>query len=201
MNQSFLYDKERTECIFELVSYYCSKNINDVAYGYYTIIKQFYETCFLNCNFENKLFVDLSKSNLKLPYFMILVADKMKEYDTVIQMYRIIFTKKYITSENFYIGNLLYNLQFFIERVKDDTSFIDLFKEYISFLLSIKYPIYDHDFMTKYETYGVALPKIQEPTFSQMECMKSNKILFYTGYSPLNWNYTYSINYALGGSE
>ena len=55
--------------------------------------------------------------------------------------------------------------------------------------------------MNKYEKYGVFLPKMSEPKFSLDECRKSNKIMFYTGYSPFKWNYTYSINNALGGSE
>lgn len=36
---------------------------------------------------------------------------------------------------------------------------------------------------------------------NQEECNKSNKILFYTGFCDKQWNYTYSINNALGGSE
>lgn len=36
---------------------------------------------------------------------------------------------------------------------------------------------------------------------NQEECNKSNKILFYTGFCDKKWNYTYSINNALGGSE
>ena len=38
-------------------------------------------------------------------------------------------------------------------------------------------------------------------TFTQEECIKSKRILFYTGFSNINWNYSYSINHALGGSE
>jgi len=199
--KAFTYDKERAECLCELVSYYCCNNLNEVAYGYYNIAKSFYDNKFLKEGLNNKLFLDVGKANLYLPYYMILVSDKMQDYDTIIQMYRIIFTKKYIDGNNFFIGNMLYNLHFFIERVKDDTHFLQLFKEYIEFLISINYPIHDHEFMDKYEKYGIILPKITEPIFSLDECKKSNKILFYTGYSPFKWNYTYSINNALGGSE
>ena len=199
--KSFSYDKERAECLCELVSYYCCNQMNEVAYGYYTIAKSFYNEKYLTENLNDRLFLDVSKTNLILPYYMILVSDKVKDYDNVIQMYRIIFTKKHKDRSKFFIGNMLYNLQFFIERVKDDNTFLQLFKDYIDFLISIDYPIYDHDFMEKFEKYGVFLPKISDPTFSLDECYKSNKILIYTGYSPFKWNYTYSLNNALGGSE
>ena len=199
--KAFSYDKERVECLTELVCYYCCNDMNDVANGYYTIVKSFYNEKFLTDNLNNKLFLDVSKANLFLPYYMILVSDKVKDYETTIQMYRIIFTKKHIERSKHYIGNMLYNLQFFIEVVKNDNTFLQLFKDYVDFLISINYPIYDHDFMEKYEKYGVFLPKIFEPTFSLDECYKSNKILIYTGYSPFKWNYTFSLNNALGGSE
>jgi len=201
--KSFAYDKERVECLYELVSYYCCNDLNEVAYNYYNIVKSFYNERFLIEGLNNKLFLDVGKANLYLPYYMIIVADKVKDYDIVLQMYKIIFTKKHIERSKFFIGNMLFNLQFFIEYTifKNDTGFLQLFKEYINFLISINYPIYDHEFMNIYEKYGIQLPNISEPSFSQDECQKSNKILFYTGYSPFKWNYTYSINNALGGSE
>ena len=106
------YDKERSECFYELVSYYCCNGLYEIAYGYYTVIKSFYNDNYLITGLNNKLFLDTSKANLFLPYYMILVADKIKDYDTVIQMYKIIFTKKHIEHSKFFIGNMLYNLQF-----------------------------------------------------------------------------------------
>ena len=199
--KSFSYDKERAECLYELVSYYCCNDMNEVAYGYYTIAKSFYNEKYLKDGLNDRLFLDVSKANLFLPYYMILVSDKARDHDTTIQMYRIIFTKKHIERSKHYIGNMLYNLQFFIERVKDDTEFLRLFQEYINFLISINYPVYDHDFMSKYEKYGIVLPKFSEPVFSLDDCLKSKNILLYSGYSPFKWNYTFSINNALGGSE
>jgi GR25 family glycosyltransferase involved in LPS biosynthesis len=199
--KAFSYDKERVECLCELISHYCSNGMNDVAYGYYNIVKSFYNEKYLKYNLQNKLFLDVSKANFTLPYYMILVADKMQDYDTVIQMYKILFTKKHIETNKFFIGNFLYNLQFFIERVKNDTEFIALFKEYVNFLISINYPVYEHEFMVKYESYGILRPKVDSLTFSEEECLKSNKILFYAGYCPFEWNHTFSLANALGGSE
>jgi len=44
-------------------------------------------------------------------------------------------------------------LQFFIDAVKTDTDFLKLFKEYIDFLLSINYPVYEHECMLNYTQY------------------------------------------------
>ena len=196
------YDKERAECFYELISYYCCNGLYDVAYGYYTVLKSFYNNNYLSTGLINKLFLDSSKSNLYLPYYMILVADKVQDYDTVIQMYRIIFTKKHRENSKFFIGNMLYNLQFFIDKVKsDDVEFNKLFKDYVDFLISINYPIYNHEFMNKYEKYGITIPKFSEPVFSLEECSKSKNILIYSGYAPCKWNNSFSVNNALGGSE
>ena len=135
--KSFSYDKERAECLYELVSYYCCNDMSDIAYSYYSIVKNFYNNKFLNYGLQDKLFLDVGKANFFLPYYMILVADKVQDNNTVIQMYKIIFIKKYIETSKFFIGNMLYNLQFFIEAVKDDKEFLTLFQEYISFLISI----------------------------------------------------------------
>lgn len=199
--KAFSYDSERVECLCELITYYCGNNMYEIAYGYYNIVKSFYNEKYLKYNLQDKLFLDVSKANFILPYYMILIADKMKDFDTVIQMYKILFTKKHIETNKLLLGNVIYNLQFFIERGKNDTEFIQLFKEYVDFLVSTNYPVFSNDFMSKYEDYGITIPKIANPSFTQDECLKSNKILFYTGYSPLQWNDTFSVTNALGGSE
>ena len=200
--KSIEYDKERTECLYELISYYCCNGSYEVAYAYFTVLKPFFNDKYLITGLHNKLFVDSSKSNLFLPYYMILVADKVHEYDTVIQMYRIIFTQKHKEHSKFFIGNMLYNLQFFIEKVKPaDVEFNRLFKDYVAFLISINYPIHDHEFMSKYEKYGVTISSFSEPVFSLEECSKSKNILIYSGYAPSKWNNSFSVNNALGGSE
>ncbi len=201
---SFTYDKERAECLYELVTYYAANGLNDVAYNYYNIVKPFYNERYLKEGINNKLFLDVKIPNLFLPYYMIIVCHNIKDYETALQMYKIVFTKKTIERNKHIIGNLLYNLQFYIDIdvFKNDLGFLQLFKEYIDFLVSIDYPIYEHtDFMVKYEKYGITLPNITDSTFSQDECFKSKNILVYTGYAPFKWNYTFSLNNALGGSE
>ena len=202
--KSFSYDKERPECLFELVAYYAANGLSDIAYNYYNMVKSFYNERYLKNGLNNKLFLDVSAANLFLPYFMVIICDTVKDYETALQMYKIIFTKKHIERSKHHIGNLLFNLQFYIDSntFKKDQDLLPLFKEYIDFLISINYPIHDHnDFMVKYEKYGITLPKIAEPTFSRDDCFKSKNILVYAGYAPFKWNYTFSLNNALGGSE
>ena len=205
--KAFAYDRERAECLHELVAYYCNQDMNDIAYNYYRMVKPFYDNVFLTRNGENimnsKLFLDVSKANFFLPYYMIIIAYYANDMETGIQMYRIIFTKKYVELDKFYIGNLLSNVQFYIERVKNDVSFISLFQEYVNFLLEHNYPIEIHPVMGKYRKYGIILPeiKIEMNKFNRKECRESNNILFYTGYLKDKWNYTYSLNNPVGGSE
>ena len=201
--KAFSYDKERVECLYELVVHYCCCDLPDVAYNYYLVVKDYYENKYLNMDtFGDKLFTSIEKYDFFLPYYMILVADKVKQYDTVIQMFRILFTKKTLIGEKFYIGNVLFNLQFFIDKVDpNDTNFFKLFKEYVLFLVSISFPVFEYDFMIKYEKYGIEMPRPHVPLFSKEECLKSNKILLYTGFSNVKWNYSYMKNNAIGGSE
>jgi len=195
---SFKYDKQRIECVHELVVYYCNKEMPDVAYNYYCLFREFYERRFLTDGFNNNLFVNCHVSNYHFPYFMIIVSERTKHYDTGIRMYEIIFTKKVQHGDHNSYKNLLFNLQFFIDKV-GDPAFFQLFKEYVDFLLSIGVPIFDCDFMKKYEKYGIVNPDI--PKFTKEDCKESNKILIYTGFMNVSWNDTYVSNNSIGGAE
>lgn len=207
--ESLRYDTERMECVYYLINHYLLSGLHNLAYNYYSLIKDFYENKYLLTNNEGKLFIEVDKANLLLPYYMILVCDKVKETipeakKTIIKMYEIIFTKKYPSKDEFFIGNLLYNLQFFIEFCISSHGFKELFQSYIDFLQNkLKYNLVKHDFLKKYTKYGVNFEcfNISKPSFTLDECKKSNKILFYTGFANLPWNYTYSLNNGLGGSE
>lgn len=99
---------------------------------------------------------------------------------------------------------MLFNLQFFTDKLTDHEKpdFIKLFQEYIHFLENDNYPLSSYDFMPIYEKYGIKLKNtIENKVFSVEECKKSNKVLFFTGWAGEKWNYTYSLNNALGGSE
>jgi GR25 family glycosyltransferase involved in LPS biosynthesis len=199
--KSFEYDKERVECLLELIKYYCINNQNDVAYGYYSIIKDYYENKYLNDTTNDKLFLDVGKAEFYLPYYMAIVCDKIGKNNSAKNILKILFTKKFKEFGSFFVGNFLFNIQFFIEHFKDDKDFINLFQSYIDFLYKNNYPLHNHDFLDIYKKYGININTTTKKEFTQDDCFNSKKILFYTGYSPAKWNYTYSLNNALGGSE
>jgi FkbM family methyltransferase len=196
------YDRERAECYYELITYYSGSGLHDVAYGYYGALRDFYRDNYLKIGLNNKLFVDVRISEFHLPYYVIIVCEKMRDYETGIHMYRIIFTKKCKIFDTWFVSNMLYNLQFFTEYVKDEdkTAFYSLFQEYVEFLVANNYPIFDgkHEFMEAYKKYGIVKSK-REPSID--ECSSSNKILIYTGFMSYLWNDTYISNHAMGGAE
>jgi FkbM family methyltransferase len=199
------YDRERVECYYELIKYYTCSGLNDVAYGYYGVLRNFYRDSYLKSESNNKLFVDVHISEFHLPYYVIIVCEKMRDYETGIHMYRIIFTKKCKIFETWLVSNMLYNLQFFTEHVEeeDKMAFYSLFQEYVEFLITNNYPISygNHEFMNIYKKYGIIIPSRHFESVSKEDCSRSKKILFYSGFSPFAWNYTYSTQHALGGSE
>jgi GR25 family glycosyltransferase involved in LPS biosynthesis len=213
--KSFSYDTQRVECIFHLLVHYCCENMHSIAYNYYLNIKDYFENNYLNfqANMANKLFVTMDKYNFFVPYYMILIADKVQDFKCVIKMYEIIFTKKQQMFSEWHISNLFYNLKFFLHYVsKDDNNFSAVANEYIRFLHdngvnlnNIKCFTEDYDIYTK---HGINLDffimrQVTNKTsaFSSEQCMNSKNILFYTGFSEIDWNYTYTFDNALGGSE
>ena len=210
--KSFAYDCERVECLFPLLVHYCCENMPRIAYNYYLLVKDFYENHYLNTNITNKLFVSTDKFDFFVPYYMILIADKVQDFNCVIKMYEIVFIKKQRMFEDWYIKNFLYNLQFFLQHVSDSnlSNFIRLANDYIQFLNDNGVQIQNYDFVLKdvYRNAGINFDKyILKPLFnksqyfSKQECSQSKNILIYTGFSDINWNYTYTLNNALGGSE
>jgi len=209
--KAFAYDKERVECLYPLLVHYCCENIHQIAYSYYTQVKDFFENRYLITDMSKKLFTIPDKYNFFVPYYMILIADKVQDFACVVRMYEIIFIKKQPMFEEWYIKNLLYNLQFFLQHVpKDNNHFSKLANDYITFLFVNGVKLQSFDFLTKdeYRKHGIDIENyiIKEVTlrpqkFSKNECASSKNILIYTGFSDIQWNYTYMLNNALGGSE
>ena len=72
--------------------------------------------------------------------------------------------KKCPITDDFCLGNLLYNLQFFIDKcVSSNDNFISVFQSYINFLEDNNYNLYKHrdTFLCKYETYGIIFKSFQ----------------------------------------
>jgi hypothetical protein len=209
--KSFAYDSERVECLFPLLVYYCCENMHKVAYNYYLNVKDFFETKYLNSDMSVKLFSIIDKYAFYVPYYMILIADKVKDTKCIVKMYEIIFIKKQKMISEWHIKNLLYNLQFFLEHVPTtNRMFIKLANDYLNFLNKNNINLESFDFLKRdvYKKYGLEIEKyfITEVSnkvqkFSEDECKQSKNILIYTGFSDIEWNHSYMLNNALGGSE
>ena len=218
--EAFSHDIERVEALYPLLVHYCCSNQNNIAYNYYLVVKNFYEQRFLHTNMDQKLFINVDKGNFFVPYYMILIADssknKTQDFECIVKMFEIIFVKKQKHIEQWYIKNLLYNLQFFITHVKPENRnyFIGLANEYIHFLKDNGLQLETYDFLKDYGKYGINTDFIFEPlkkiteadrkancVFSKAECEASSNILFYVGFSEVHWNYSYLKENAIGGSE
>jgi FkbM family methyltransferase len=209
------YDLERVECLCPLVVHYCCENANDVAYAYYRIVQPHYERAMLSeSGTGSKLFLEPDKAHFYLPYYMIIVADRVGDRACGVRMYEIVFRKKQRVMSAWHLKNLFFNLRFFIGHVKPDalTAFVALTNEYLRFLREIGIPTSTfaeviQDF--NYTAYGIHLlhqtktniTPVISPNFSRSECKNSRAILFYAGYSPAPWNHSSMLRGALGGSE
>lgn len=129
--ESFKYDKKRVECIYRLVKYYCIKEIPEVSYAYYSLIKEYFESKYIHDDISNHLFASKEEYDFYLPYYMIIVGERIKKYDTVIKMYEIIFKMNHINISEWWISNLFNNIQFVIPYLPNDISFLELMLNYI----------------------------------------------------------------------
>jgi glycosyltransferase involved in cell wall biosynthesis len=118
--KSLEYDKKRYECIYKLIAHYCVENMNDVAYSFYSLIKDEYEAKYISETNGSKLFIDTSYGDFYLPYIMIIVSDRVKQREVGVKMYEIIFQKKFKASE-WYLNNLIFNMKFFIDKFRPET--------------------------------------------------------------------------------
>lgn len=116
--ESHRYDPERIEGIYKLVEYYCSKEMNTVALGFYNLIERWYEDTYIKVGsaLTDKLFADIMEYDFFLPYFMIIVSERVKKLDIGVKMYEFVFKKKKI-GPVWHMNNLLANFQFFIDHI------------------------------------------------------------------------------------
>ena len=208
--KAFKYDTERVECLYPLLVHYCCEDQHRIAYNYYLNIKDFFENKYLNTDIDKKLFITTDKYNFFVPYYMILIADKVQDFECVVKMFEIVFTKKMPIIDIWHIRNFLYNLQFFVAHVKPENKakFIALANDYLHFLYDLGVPLNTIECLKDYDIrFGIDVSYIffknveKKMIFSKEECKKSKNILFYTGFADIDWNYSYIKKHALGGSE
>ena len=210
--KSFTYDNERVEGLHKLITHYCCEGMNEIAFNYYQLVQDFVENRYLKQDatvINQKLFIDNNILSFYLPYYMIIVTEKLKKHDIGIKLYEIIFTKKTKNIPSFFIRCLLYNFRFFIDHLNPEIkdNFISMFNNYLYFLDTNGYQLLEFDFMDCYHKYG-ADPKYTLKLYNNKnneaiveKCKESKKIFFYAGFSLVPWNQTYSLTNALGGSE
>lgn len=194
--KSHSYDRERLDGIYHLVNHYCTSGESEVAHAYYSLVGDHYENNYMRNYTSDKLFVDVNVYKFFMPYFMVIVAERLKKYELGIKMYRIVFETKPEHVGEWHNKMFLYNLQFFMRYASKP--FIKQAKEYVKWLMSRGFNVASYDFVDAFKSYDI-FPKTR--MFTNDECAASKNILFYTGYSNEPWNYTYSLTNALGGSE
>lgn len=126
--ESYKYDKTRVEGIYWLIQHYCIQKENDMAFYFYEWIQPYYEE---PVETSNRLFVDEPIYTFYLPYYMIIVCERLKKYKLGLKMYEIIFDKRAKVCE-WWSKNLMHNLKFFIDKA--DASFVKKMESYKLFL-------------------------------------------------------------------
>ena len=132
--ESFKYDKRRIEGIYRLIKYYCINGPVEAAYAYYTMIADHYENQYVNENVSDYLFTKKEEYDFYLPYYMVIVSERVNRYDTCIKMLQMIFTQRYMLSGEWWIHNLFHNIQFAIPHMPDDLGFLESMLSYIEAL-------------------------------------------------------------------
>ena len=132
--ESFKYDKRRIEGIYRLIKYYCINGPVEAAYAYYTMIADHYENQFVKENVADYLFTKKEEYDFYLPYYMVIVSERMNRYDTCIKMLQMIFTQGYLLSGEWWIHNLFHNIQFAIPHMPSDLGFLESMLSYIEAL-------------------------------------------------------------------
>ena len=116
--ESTKYDRTRVECVYRLVKYYASKKLYEPAVACYSMIQEWYETRFLNADLSSRLFAKTDEYDFYLPYYLIIVAEKTKRYALGAKMYEILWKRNFQGAGDWWMGNVVYNLQFFTEALK-----------------------------------------------------------------------------------
>ena len=123
--ESLKYDNTRVECFLRLIKHYCIKGPVEVAYGYYTVIQNFYENHYDGSKLGEKLFAKRGEYDFFLPYYMIIVSERTKNMKTCIKMYENIFKYKYIYVGEWWVRNIFHNMQFCINDIPMNMEFLE----------------------------------------------------------------------------
>jgi GR25 family glycosyltransferase involved in LPS biosynthesis len=132
--ESYKYDTTRLECVYRLIKHYCIHGPAEVAYAYYTLVQDFYENHYDGSKLGEKLFAKKNEYDFFLPYYMVIVSERSKHLDTCAKMYEAVFKHQYAFAGEWWIRNLIHNMQFCINQLPDDMGFVNNFFTYMRFL-------------------------------------------------------------------
>ena len=132
--ESFKYDRRRIEGIYRLIKYYCINGPVEAAYAYYTMIADHYENQYVNENVADYLFTKKEEYDFYLPYYMVIVSERVNRYDTCIKMLQMIFKQNFLLSGEWWIHNLFHNIQFAIPHMPNNLDFLESMLCYIEAL-------------------------------------------------------------------
>jgi hypothetical protein len=91
------------------VNYYLLKQNYEVAFKYYELLNP----DFARVDSSEFLMTEHLVASFLFPYNMIILADRVKRHDIGIQMYGIIFDRKVVGVNHFYLKHLFGNATFF----------------------------------------------------------------------------------------
>ena len=113
--ESTRFDRDRAECLYNLINYYLLRGMSEVAFKYYELLNPEYDSV----DRSTKLFVQPDIHTFLLPYTMIIVADRMKRHDVGLKMYGVILRHRHRPNP-WYLPHLFGNAKFFPGVDTDD---------------------------------------------------------------------------------
>jgi len=129
--ESYKYDKDRLECIYRLIKYYTIHGPVEVAYNYYGLIQDFYENRYEGIKLAEKLFAKKADYDFYLPYYMVITSEKSRHPETAAKMYESILKHGHLADE-WWLRNLVFNIQFCFSDLPKTTDFLYKFMNYIT---------------------------------------------------------------------
>ena len=176
------YDSERIEGIVDAMEYLRNKGDNLMVNLLYEKFKNYSKNLF-----ENKLFIDQTKYNDLIEFNNSVCAYYISDKSSGYECCKKIIMNNTISSDqmNLTLSNIMFYKDF-MEKDTDKTM-------YNRFILKTK------DIQINEITLQNDI--IINPVFSKELCKQSKNVLFYTGFSCENWNYSYMKTNSLGGSE
>jgi GR25 family glycosyltransferase involved in LPS biosynthesis/tetratricopeptide (TPR) repeat protein len=129
--EGFRYDSQRAECVMRLVKYYLNAGAPQIAVLYYNGIKNYYENYYEKDPIQEKLFVKRCDPDFYLPYYMIIVAERIRDLALCAKMFDAIITYKYMGVSAWWIQNTFHNLQFFISHIPKSFEYVQKITSYL----------------------------------------------------------------------